>query len=35
MAKKTHPISELEAKMDPAILEKAHRMVQGELLLRV
>ena len=32
MAKKTHPISELEAKMDPAVLEKARRMAQKESL---
>ena len=32
MAKKTHPISELEARMDPAVLEKARRMAQEESL---
>ena len=32
MKKKTHPISELEAKMDPAILEKARKMAQNETL---
>ena len=32
MAKKTRPISELEAKMDPAVLEKARRMAQKESL---
>ena len=32
MAKKTHPISELDAKMDPAVLEKARRMAQKESL---
>ena len=32
MAKKTHPISELEAKMDPIVLEKARRMAQEESL---
>ena len=32
MAKKTHPISELEAKMDSVILEKARKMAQEESL---
>ena len=32
MAKKTHPISELEAKMDPVVLEKARKMAQEESL---
>jgi hypothetical protein len=32
MAKKTHPISELDAKMEPAVLEKARRMAQEESL---
>jgi hypothetical protein len=32
MAKKTHPLSELDAKMDPAVLEKARRMAQEESL---
>jgi transcriptional regulator with XRE-family HTH domain len=32
MAKKTRPISELEAKMDPAVLEKARKMAQKESL---
>jgi transcriptional regulator with XRE-family HTH domain len=32
MAKKTHPISELDARMDPAVLEKARRMAQEESL---
>ncbi|MDR3324810.1 MAG: XRE family transcriptional regulator [Spirochaetaceae bacterium] len=32
MAKKTHPISELEARMDPAVLEKARKMAQEESL---
>jgi hypothetical protein len=32
MAKKTHPISELEAKMNPAVLEKARRMAREESL---
>jgi len=32
MAKKTHPISELEAKMDPVVLEKARRMAREESL---
>jgi predicted XRE-type DNA-binding protein len=32
MAKKTHPISELDAKMNPAVLEKARRMAQEESL---
>ena len=32
MTKKTHPISKLEAKMDPAILEKARKMAQEETL---
>jgi hypothetical protein len=30
--KKTHPISELDAKMDPVVLEKARRMAQKESL---
>jgi hypothetical protein len=32
MAKKTHPISELDAKMNPAVLEKARRMAREESL---
>jgi len=32
MAKKTHPISELEARMDPTVLEKARKMAQEESL---
>ena len=32
MAKKTRPLSELDAKMDPAVLEKAHRMAAKESL---
>ena len=32
MAKKTHPISELEAKMDPGVLEKARKMAREESL---
>ena len=32
MLKKTHPISELEAKMDPAVLEKARKMAEKESL---
>jgi transcriptional regulator with XRE-family HTH domain len=32
MAKRTHPISELDAKMDPVILEKARRMAREESL---
>jgi hypothetical protein len=32
MAKKTHPISELEAKMDPAVLARARKMAQEESL---
>ena len=32
MAKKTHPISELDAKMDPAVLEKARKMARKESL---
>jgi hypothetical protein len=32
MAKKTHPISELEAKMNPVVLEKARRMAREESL---
>jgi len=32
MAKKTRPISELEAKMDPAVLERARRMAAKESL---
>jgi hypothetical protein len=32
MAKKTHPISELDAKMDTAVLEKARRMAREESL---
>jgi hypothetical protein len=32
MAKKTHPISELEAKMDPVVLEKARKMAREESL---
>jgi hypothetical protein len=30
--KKTHPISELDAKMNPAVLEKARRMAREEIL---
>ena len=30
--KKTHPLSELEAKMNPAVLEKARKMAQKESL---
>ena len=30
--KKTHPLSELEAKMNPAVLEKARKMAQKEIL---
>ena len=30
MAKKTRPISELEARMDPVVLEKARKMAQEE-----
>jgi len=32
MAKKTRPISELEARMDPAVLERARRMAEKESL---
>jgi len=32
MANKTRPVSELEAKMDPAVLEKARKMAQEESL---
>jgi transcriptional regulator with XRE-family HTH domain len=32
MPKKTHPISELEAKMDPEVLARAKRMAQKESL---
>jgi len=32
MAKQTRPISELDARMDPAVLEKARRMAQKESL---
>ena len=32
MLKKTHPISELEAKMDPAVLAKAKKMAEQESL---
>ena len=32
MAKETHPISELEARMDPEVLAKAKRMAQKESL---
>ena len=32
MAKKTHPISKLEAKMAPAVLEKARKMANKESL---
>ena len=32
MAKKTHPISELEAKMDPEVLARAKKMAQEESL---
>ena len=32
MAKRTHPISELDARMNPAVLEKARRMAQEESL---
>jgi hypothetical protein len=32
MAKKTHPISELDAKMNPAVLEKARKMAREESL---
>jgi predicted XRE-type DNA-binding protein len=30
--KKTHPLSELDARMDPAVLEKARKMAQEESL---
>ena len=30
--KKTHPISELDAKMDPAVLARAKKMARGESL---
>ena len=30
--KKTHPLSELDAKMNPAVLEKARKMAQKESL---
>jgi hypothetical protein len=32
MPKKTHPISELEARMDPEVLTKAKKMAQKESL---
>jgi len=32
MAKKTRPLSELDAKMDPVVLEKARRMAAKESL---
>ena len=32
MAKKTRPISELDARMDPAVLEKARKMAAKESL---
>jgi len=32
MTKKTRPISELDAKMDPAVLERARRMAAKESL---
>jgi transcriptional regulator with XRE-family HTH domain len=32
MAKKTHPLSELDARMNPAVLEKARKMAQEESL---
>jgi len=32
MPKKTHPISELDAKMDPVVLAKAKRMAREESL---
>jgi len=32
MTKKTHPISKLEAKMDPVVLEKARKMAEKESL---
>ena len=32
MAKKTHPISELDAKMNPEVLAKAKKMAQEESL---
>jgi hypothetical protein len=32
MAKKTHPINGLDAKMDPVVLEKARRMAREESL---
>jgi hypothetical protein len=32
MAKKLHPISELDAKMNPAVLEKARKMAREESL---
>jgi len=32
MVKKTHPISKLEAKMDPAVLENARKMAEKESL---
>jgi hypothetical protein len=32
MLKKTHPISELEARMDPEVLAKAKKMAQKESL---
>jgi hypothetical protein len=30
--KKTHPLSELDARMDPAVLEKARKMAEQESL---
>ena len=30
--KKTHPLSELDAKMDPAVLERARKMAERESL---
>jgi hypothetical protein len=30
--KKSHPISELDARMDPAVLERARKMAQKEIL---
>jgi len=32
MAKKTRPLSELDARMDPAVLERARRMAEKESL---